>query len=68
MFVARDWVIRKSVRRSWMVCMVATEVSEIHGGNGLLRTVRTLGMTKARCNGIYQCKCNSYEDDPRSSD
>ena len=31
MFVVRDWVIRNKVRRSWMVCIVAGDVSEIHG-------------------------------------
>jgi hypothetical protein len=29
MFVARDWVIRRSVRRSWRVCIVAVIVSKI---------------------------------------
>ena len=32
MFVARDWVIRKRVRRSWIVCIIAANVSEIEGG------------------------------------
>jgi hypothetical protein len=32
MFVARDWVIRKRVRRSWTVCNVAANVSKMEEG------------------------------------